>query len=243
MSDGFSISTAARALDGVVSRLVHDLVAPPPHPGEEWHSALARFHGVRDKTTAMLRVLTQKQIDFPPAEGAWSIGQIVDHLLLSEKLYRTQIEKLIAMAREGKETTIHISLQQVNSSFAFVPREVMQIFGAPMKMFNMFVPHAVRETLIRFPLIAALNPSVSEPVRGRPLEELCSSLQSSIGQTEALFTGQLPQNLKQMTLSHPILGNNNIEQILGILAAHEERHQGQMRAVMVNARFPKRSAY
>jgi hypothetical protein len=243
MSDGFSISTAARALDGAVSRLVHDLVAPPPHPGEEWRSALARFRAVRDKTLAMVRILTQKQIDFSPADGVWSIGQNIDHLLLSEKLYRTQIHRLIALAREGKATNIDISLQQVNSSFGFIPREVMPIFSVPMKMFNMFVPHVVRENLIRYPLIPALNPSVSEPVRGRPLEELCQTLQSSIGETEELFRGQLPPNLKQMTLSHAILGNNNVGQILGILGAHEERHQGQIRTVIGNPNFPKRSAY
>jgi hypothetical protein len=41
-----------------------------------------------------------------------------------------------------------------------------------------------------------------------------------------------------MTLSHPIIGTNNIVQIFGIITAHEERHHGQMRAVLAQPRFP-----
>jgi uncharacterized damage-inducible protein DinB len=229
MSDNFSLSTAARAFDGALSRLVHDLVTPPAHPGEEWHAPLAQYRQVRESTIDIVRRLTQKQVDFSPAHETWSIGQILDHLLLSEKLYRTQMERLIELAREGKSTDIELSMYQVNSSFAFIPREVMSLFSIPMKVFNMFVPHAVRESLIRYPLIPALNPTVSDPVRGRPIEVLCESLKSSIAETEALFRGALPANLREMTLSHPVLGTNNIQQILGILGAHEERHQGQIR--------------
>jgi hypothetical protein len=244
MSDNFSFATAAsaaaRALDGAVSRVVHDLVTPAPHRGEEWHRAVAQFRGVREQTISMVRPLSQKQVDFAPARDSWSIGQNLDHLLLSERLYRAQIERLIHMAKDGAGTNINLSLQQVNSSFAFIPREIMALFSAPMLVFNRFVPHAVRENLIRYPIIPALNPTVSDPVRGRPVAEVRDSLKSSIEETERLFRSELPGNLNEMTLSHPILGINNAEQILGILGAHEERHQGQMRAVMSHSQFPNR---
>jgi hypothetical protein len=42
MNDGFSLASAGRALDGAISRLVHELVAPAPAPGEEWNTALAQ---------------------------------------------------------------------------------------------------------------------------------------------------------------------------------------------------------
>ena len=241
MTEDFSLATVARALDGAVSRLVHDLVTPPPHPGDEWHATLAEFRGIREHTLDMVRMLTQKQIDFIPAKGSWSIGQNLDHLLLSEKLYRTQIERLFEMARDGKGTSIDLSMRQVNSSFAFIPREVMSLFSVPMTMFNMFMPYAVREALIRYPVIPALNPSVSDPAKGRPIEELRALLKTSIGETEQLFRGELPANLKEMTLRHAILGTNDIQEILGILGAHEQRHHGQIRAVMALPRYPKRS--
>jgi hypothetical protein len=49
----------------------------------------------------------------------------------------------------------------------------------------------------------------------------------------------MPPNLRKITLSHPVIGTNNIAQIFGIIAAHEERHHGQMRRVMENPRFPQ----
>jgi DinB superfamily len=241
MSDNFSIASAARALDGAISRMVHDLVAPAPPPGQEWTAAVGQFRTVRERTIELVRDLTQEQADFSPAANSWSAGQITDHLLLSEKLYRTQCQNLIELAKTGEKTNIELTFQQVNTSVAFIPREVIPLFTLPLKMFNFFVPHAVRETMFRFPLIPALNPRVSDPAPSRPINELRSSLASSIDATEAIFRGDLPAKLKNMTLSHPILGTNNIVQVLGIMGAHEERHQTQIRAVLANPRFPKQA--
>ena len=105
MSDTFSIASAARALDGAISRMVHDLVAPAPPPGQEWTAAAAKFRAVRERTIELIRDLTQEQADFSPAPNSWSAGQITDHLLLSEKLYRTQCQDLIALARQERKPT------------------------------------------------------------------------------------------------------------------------------------------
>jgi hypothetical protein len=238
MNDGFSLTSAGRALDGAISRLVHDLTAPPPPPGEERNTALAQYRAARQITIALFAGLTQIQADFSPAENAWSVGQNVEHLLLTENLYRTQMRNLIDLARKGGETSIELTFKEINTSIAFIPREVMPMFTMPLKVFNMFVPQAVRETMFRLPLIPALNPSVSNPARSRPVAELRSWAVSSLADTEELFRGDLPPNLNDMTLSHPILGTNNIVQIFRIITAHEERHHGQMRGVLGNSRFP-----
>jgi DinB superfamily len=239
MSDGFSLASAGRALDGAISRLVHDLVAPPPAPGEEWNTALAQYRSAREQTISIICDLTQAQADFSAAPNVWSIGQNVEHLLLTEKLYRTQIENLIDLARKGGKTNIDLTFQQIDTSIAFIPREVMPIFTMPLKVFNMFVPQAVRETMFRIPFIPAVSPSVSAPARSRPIAELRSRAVSSLEATEEVFRRDLPPSLGNMTLSHPILGTNNIVQIFRIISAHEERHQGQMQAVLGNPRFPK----
>jgi hypothetical protein len=239
MSDNFSLAAAGRALDGAISRLVHDLVAPPPPPGQEWSAALAQYRAAREETIAIIRDLSQAQADFSPAAGVWSIGQNVEHLLLTENLYRTYIQNLIDLARKGGKTDIELTFRHINTSVAFIPREVMPMFAMPLKVFNTFVPQAVREAMFRIPLIPAVNPSVSQPARSRPIGELRSRAVSSLAATEEVFRGELPPNLRNMTLTHPILGTNNIVQIFGIISAHEERHHGQMRAVLRNARFPK----
>src|SRR4051794_37469486 len=127
MSDTFSLASAGRALDGAISRLVHDLVAPPTPNGEEWNAALAQYRAAREKTIDIVRDLTQAQSDFSSAPGVWSIGQNLEHLLLTEDLYRTQIGNLIDLARKGGKTNIDLNFQQINTSIAFIPRDVMPI--------------------------------------------------------------------------------------------------------------------
>lgn len=238
MNDDFSLSSAGRALDGALSRLVHGLVSHPAPPGEEWNAALAQYRAAREGTIAIIRDLTQAQADFTPAPKVWSIAQNVEHLLLTEDLYRTQIQILIDLARNGGKTNIELTFEHINTSLAFIPREVMPLFTTPLKVFNLFVPQAVRETMFRIPLIPAVNPSVSNPARSQPIGDLRSRAVSSLADTEEVFRGDLPPNLKSMTLSHPILGINNIIQIFGIISAHEERHHGQMRGVLENSRYP-----
>jgi hypothetical protein len=115
----------------------------------------------------------------------------------------------------------------------------MPMLTVPLNIFNVFVPQAVREAMFRLPLIPAIAPSVSSPAASQPVAELRHRAVSSIAATEAVFRGDLPPNLGKITLSHPILGTNNIAQIFGILAAHEERHHGQIRTLIGNPRFPR----
>jgi hypothetical protein len=238
MSEGFSLAAAGRAIDGAISRLVQDLVAPPPPPGQEWNVAIAAYRAAREQTIVIIGDLTQAQADFFPGLKVWSIGQNVQHLLLTEDLYRTQIQNMIEMAKTGGKTNIDLNFGHINTAIAFIPREVMPFLAVPLQVFNLFVPQAIRETMFRVPLIPAVNPTVSDPVASQPIAELRLRAVSSLAATEAVFRGDLPTNLGNMTLSHPVLGTNNIVQIFGIITAHEERHHGQMRAVLRNSRFP-----
>jgi hypothetical protein len=38
----------------------------------------------RQRTLELSEGLTQAQIEFPPAAGQWSVGEVLDHLLLAE---------------------------------------------------------------------------------------------------------------------------------------------------------------
>ena len=239
MAEPFSIAGAGRALDGAISRLVHDLTSAPPRPDEERIRALAQYRAAREGTLAIIRDLTQRQADFAPAANVWSIGENVQHLLLTEDLYRTQMRKMIEMARKGGAKNIDLTFQQINTTFAYIPRAVMPVFTVPLNMMNVFMPRAVREMMFRLPLIPAVNPTFSSPAGSVPVEELRARALSSIVATEMVFQGDLPANLNDITLSHPVLGTNNIPQIFGVIAAHEERHHTQMRSVLTSPRFPR----
>src|SRR4051794_8055176 len=108
MTEPFSIAAAGRAIDGAISRIVHDLVTPTPSTGEERDAAVRRYRVAREKTISIIRDLTQAQADFKPAPNVWSVSQNVEHLLLTEDLYRTQIQNLIALARRGGGTGIEL---------------------------------------------------------------------------------------------------------------------------------------
>ena len=242
MSDLFSAASAGMAIDGVISRLVHDLTAPPLAPGEELNRAIAKYRVAREQTLAIIQGVTQVQADFSPTVKEWSIVQNVEHLLLTEDLYRAQMQNLIDLATkagtQGGKRNIELTFHEIDNSLAFVPRNMIPRLTVPLNLLNLFVPRAVREAMFRFPLIPALNPSASQPSRTQPIAELRSRAILSLNATEEIFGGKLPLNLMDMTLSHPILGTNNVAQILGILTAHEERHQGQIRALLGNRHFP-----
>jgi hypothetical protein len=239
MSEPFSLASAGRAIDGAISRMVHELVTPAAAPAQERTEALHQYRLARDGTLAIFGNLSQAQASFKPAPNVWSIGENVEHLLLTEDLYRTQIRDLIALARRGGGTNIDLTFKEINTSVAYIPREVIPFLSAPLKVFNMFVPQPVREVMFRLPLIPAIAPTVSTPSTVRPIEELRARCTTSLAATEAVFRGDLPPNVDRVTLTHPILGTNNIAQIFRIIAAHEERHHTQMRGVLQNSRFPK----
>jgi hypothetical protein len=223
-----------QSLDGAISRMVQAVTAAPLGIGAE----IERFHAVRSKTLTILCEVTPAQALWSPTPGVWSIAQNADHLLRSEELYREQIVRVIGLAQAGKGTTVQISLREVNTFVAFIPAEMTPLFEFPMRVFNFFMPSALRELMVRYPLVAARNPNVSEPRSGLTSEKLAVDLAASMVETEKVFSGPLPPNVEELTIDHPILGNNTIAQMVRIMTAHEERHQGQMAGVRANPKFP-----
>ncbi len=242
MNDRFSASSLGMTIDGAISRFLHDLTSPRRASGADHNPALARLRSARAQTLAIIQHLTQAQADFTPGAKVWSVGQNVEHLILSENLYRAQMRKLIDLARkagrQGGKRNIDLTFGDIDNSFAFIPRDVIPKLTLPLSVMNLFIPRPVREAMFRFPLIPALNPSASEPAGKQPIAELRSRAVSSLNATGDIFNGKMPLNLGDMTVSHPILGTNNVTQLLDILAAHEARHHIQIRTLLANPLFP-----
>lgn len=206
--------------------------ASATHRGNALTDALRMFSVVRNGTIRMVAGLTEEQAGFRPARDAWSVAQIVDHLLLTESLYRTQMNRMLELAREGKRSNIDVSLREVDLSIPFIPRALMPMMAMPLTVMNLFVPQAIRETILRFPIMKAKNPKVSEPAQHRPIDALRVQLAESLTETGALFAGTLPANAARVTVSHPVFGRNTIPNIFGLMAAHEERHGLQIGGVV-----------
>ncbi len=208
-----------------------------PHPAI--NDSLRLFTRVRSGTIRLVEGLTEEQAAYRPTSDAWSVSQILDHLLLTEALYRTQMKRLIELAREGKRSNIDVTLSEVDLSLPFIPKALMPAMALPLTMMNMFVPQSLRETVLRFPIMKAKNPKISEPAPAKPLAVLREQLAASLGETEALFVGALPAKTGRVTVSHPVFGRNTIANIFGLMAAHEERHGTQIAGVLRQPGFPK----
>lgn len=225
------------AIDGTISRVVRGIITPAPAPHQELSLALAGFSDIRQQTLELACNVTAAQAAFRPAPKAWSVAEVIDHLLLTEQSYRTQLQRLIDLARDGKATSIQISMKEMNPSVGPIPRDIIPLFEVPLRMMNPFIPRALREAMIRFPVIAAINPNNTDPAV-KDIAVLRAELIGSLDATKALFETEMPARLLGMTISHPVLGTNNVVEIFRLMTAHEQRHHGQIRSVLADRRLP-----
>jgi uncharacterized damage-inducible protein DinB len=225
---------ALRMIDGAISGLVRATLSTPANLVSE----VDRFRLIREKTLSLLGGLSESQAAWTSRQGTWSIAQIADHLLRSEELYRTQFNRLIAVALQGKSTSIQIDLREIDTSLAWIPVNVLRVFETPVRLFSRMVPDAIRETLIRYPIVPASNPNAAEPRTDLSVDTLRVDLAEAMAITVKLLSGPLPANVDRPTIDHPLMGSNNLPALFRILMAHEERHQGQIAALRGSSDFP-----
>ncbi len=228
------MTNPVRTLENAVTTLVNAAFSPPG----SLISDVDRMQFVRERTLDILSGLSEAQGTWSPRPGVWSTAQIADHLLRSDELYRTQFARLIQLAKDGKDSAIDISLREIDTTLTIVPLSVMQFFEAPVRMFNFFVPNALRETIIRHPVMPALNPKASEPRQDLSIEKLRTDMAGSLVELEKILRAPMPANIDRPVIVHALLGRDNLQQLLRILVAHEERHQDQMTQLRANANFP-----
>ncbi len=201
--------------------------------------SLAEFHATRARTLAIVEGLTQAELDYTPAPNRWSIGEVLDHMLLGERLNREQIAKLIQLKREGRRPELILTFSDLNISVVGVPRFFLPLFEAPLTVINMFVPDSLRNYLTRTRLIPFRNPDPATPQRGRSTAELRRDLIASLQETEGLFQNNPDLDYDEMVVQHPLLGRYNVPGLLRFMSAHEERHQSQITSIQSAAGFTR----
>lgn len=205
----------------------------------EVHARLGEFVSVRAITLAAVGPLSQAQLDFSPRAGRWSVGEIADHLLRAEEMWRGNVEQLVALARAGQPAYRRQTFAEVNVAPLYLPDAVLAWMARPLAFANQFVPDRVIGLLTEVPLLPTRSPDVGIPRAGRPAAALKADLAESIGRTRALIESNVALDFDQLVSEHPVTGRTNVAQVLTILARHERRHQGQMERVREDARFPR----
>jgi len=222
-----------KLLDQAVSRFVRG-AAEPGSLG----ASLERVRLVRKVTLERLAGLSQQQVDFTPAPGKWSIAQIADHLTLTDGLFHPVFRQMIERARAGNEAIIHIDIREMDPTIGHIPRTIMPIVAPAFSLFSTLLPHAVRETLLRIPLVPSGAPTLSMPRSGLTANQLRTNLAEALAATEHLLQTGLPAGFERMRAEHPVLGINTPAEVLDLMSAHEERHQRQIRALLNAPGFP-----
>jgi len=193
---------------------------------------------MRERTLTMADGLTQTELDYSNAPERWSVGEVVDHMLLGERINREQIARLIEMRRKGRKPELSLTFSDLNIGVAGVPRCVLPLLEAPLTLMNMFVPDSLRNYLTRNSLIPFRNPDPATPRRGRPASELRGDLIASLQETETLFHSNPDIDYSELVLHHPLLGSYNVPGLLQFMSAHEQRHQSQIRDILTEPGFP-----
>jgi hypothetical protein len=220
-------------LDQTVSRFVHGAAGTGTLA-----ASLDRVQLVRTTTLEFLASLSQRQVDFCPAPGKWSIAQIVDHITLIDGLYQPVFRQMIERARTGNEEILHIDIREMDPTIGYLPRAVMPFVAPAFSLFSTLLPHAVRETLLRLPLIPSGAPTLAMPRSGLTADQLRANLAEAFEATRRLLQNGLPPGFERMRAEHPVLGVNTPAEFLDLMSAHEERHQRQIRAVIAAPGFP-----
>ena len=204
-----------------------------------FQESLEMFRSTRSRTIALMTQLSQEQLDFTSATGKWSTGEVLDHLLLAEKVNRDQIIELIELKKAQQKPFVRRTFADVNVSVAYIPKSVLPILEVPFTVLNTFVPVRAREFITRNRLIPAQTPDVGIPQRGRPAAQLREELANSFQETESLFKDNPDLDYCEMRVQHPLMGTNNVPELLRFMALHEQRHQSQIKDTLASPRFPR----
>src|SRR5205823_14202559 len=85
----------------------------------------------RAETLRLTAGVDQAQSEFAPAAEKWSVGEVLDHLLLAENYYRAIFGRLIELQKSGAPAVISASFSEVNTSIAFLPKSMLPMAEVP----------------------------------------------------------------------------------------------------------------
>jgi hypothetical protein len=199
---------------------------------------LTDVDAARAQTVRMAASLSQRQLDFVPGPGRWSIGEVIDHLLLIQTLNQEEIVELIALKRAGRRPYLRRTFRDINTSPLFLPDAVLPWLDVPLTLMNHVVPDAVRDLMTAFPIVPSRSPDRGIPRPHRPGVDLRSDLLTSLAGLRALMTANADLDFRTMVLEHPLTGVSHVPRILKTLAQHERRHQRQIDGVRDDRKFP-----
>lgn len=158
------------------------------------------------------RALSEAQLRFRPAEGAWSIAEVAQHVLHVEREV-TKAAMQPGVERRGRRRTPREWARRI--AFLAIVKLSLRI-RVPQKVADRVTPAAD-------PDMDALWPEWSE---------LHENLARHLGIVRE-------ENLGDMAFKHPIIGPTSIRGMLPFLTQHFDHHTRQVDRIRRSPRFPR----
>jgi hypothetical protein len=202
-------------------------------------AAIENFQSVRARTIEMTEGLSDDQAARSVRVGTWSVSQVLDHLVKTEVAFRKYLIQALERARAGEIGTIRLGFREVDPRLRPLPAHWMPLLTPLLFGLHAVIPFALRLLVMRKRgLLWVVAPKIAQPAAGsRALAELRAQLALTMQQTLALFASDarqwdVPDTLPRVRVAHPLYGYNDIAQVMQLMAAHEQRHQQQLRAII-----------
>jgi len=203
-----------------------------------YETELAQFETTRRETERLASGLTQSQMDYRPAEDRWSVGEVLDHLLKAEGLYRDDIAELVRLTRAGEPPVVRRTMRDMDVTIGPIPRRVFAWLELPLTLMAAVTPRPLADALMHSRLLPTKNPTLATPQHGRPADDLRRELGEAIARTRALFDDNADADFSQMVHKSPLTGSTDPMGMLHFLSLHEGRHQKQIGDVLGSPGFP-----
>jgi hypothetical protein len=192
----------------------------PPHAADANAPLEPALEELRARLAADLAALVaavgnldQAQADRRPTPDGWSVGEVLHHVVLSNRSFARVVGKLVEHGRregvaarpEGRRSWPRLrSIAHVSAS-------------GPVK-----------------------NPDRVTPTRGLPIEQLRRDLAESHLAVVVQIPALGPLELAELKFPHPLGFELNLYQWADITGAHERRHLAQIEAILAETAFPHR---
>jgi len=166
---------------------------------------LKRLDRVHEKLTATVAPLPEGLFQRQPADGGWSVAQILEHLCLVEERVMKDLEK--AVSRPPRKVRFVKRL---------VPTSIVSLRLVRVKAPQAVNPAAKPEEVIAFP---GKDEAIANYNRARnDLKNLCAT--------------QGNDRFRQIIFKHPFLGEIDGVAAVSFVGYHELRHYKQIREVL-----------
>ena len=153
--------------------------------------------------------LSQRQADWKPGAGDWSVGEIVDHLTIAETATSKLTSKLLKEVQAG-------------SAAAVFPHDLTEFGAAPLRDSDRLeAPPYVR------------------PSHGRPIGELVDAMKATRTRSRESVERLAGCDPRRLTFKHVHLGDLDLGQWWRLTAAHDGMHLRQIREVKGAPGFPR----